>query len=53
MTGTVTINKDGVLLVEDTATKAEITKLSDVRQRKHTLSGAVLRVILMQWNRSR
>ena len=43
VTGTVTINKDGVLLVEDTATKAEITKLDAATEAP--LSGAVLRVI--------
>ena len=43
VTGTVMINKDGVLLVEDTATKAEITKLDAATEAP--LSGAVLRVI--------
>ena len=43
VTGTVTINKDGVLLVEDTATRAEITKLDAATEAP--LSGAVLRVI--------
>ena len=43
VTGTVTTNKDGVLLVEDTRTRAEITKLDAATEAP--LSGAVLRVI--------